>query len=346
MGKTFQKIHACSAGKFPKDGQKIPQWITANGGQYSSTICRSVTHLITTLEAYKKNIQPVREAKEHGKIKIITFDWLEDSLLSKDKKPKRVTEYLLKTKVKNEQKKEKSAREASRNTKSADPGATMKKKGAAKKSTGKTKNPDPFGKATSKLRAGSAVGVRYDIVLVRMMLSRKSREKIHIKIYESKDEPHVYTTHFEYSRAGTSSFKLLTPLGTNLKTAMGAFEAKFKSKAGTDWANRSDGIVPLPKLDEEGNQLPAHQGWYYYEDNRSILSRYLQSEATSTVDEQETLVRRDEGAGDPNGIYGADKSSDLHELKVESQGATTDSRLGEDSARYDGDDDGLGLAEN
>ncbi|PYH79126.1 hypothetical protein BO82DRAFT_420226 [Aspergillus uvarum CBS 121591] len=296
MGKTFQKIHACSAGKFPKDGDKIPQWIRANGGEYYSTITPQVTHLITTLEAYKKNITPVCKAKALKNIKIVTFDWLEDSLLAKDKKPKRVTEYLLETVVKEEEKrKKKPARGASRATKSVGAAGTARKAGAAKKPAGRIKNPDPFGKATAKFKAGTAAakyciyvgektGIKYDIPLVRVMSSRRSREKIRLKVYESKAEPHVYATHMEYSRTGAFRAQILTPLGTSLKTAMDAFEAKFKSKTGIAWADRSNGVAPPPKVDKEGNPLPAYEGWYFFEDGQSILSQYLQS--SNAVEDQ------------------------------------------------------------
>lgn len=55
MGKTFQKIHGCAVGSFSGNGDKIPQWIRANGGTYSKEINTNVTHLITTREMYKAN---------------------------------------------------------------------------------------------------------------------------------------------------------------------------------------------------------------------------------------------------------------------------------------------------
>ncbi|RAH65127.1 BRCT domain protein [Aspergillus aculeatinus CBS 121060] len=268
MGKTFHKIHASSAGKFPKDGDKIPQWIRANGGEYHSAITPQVTHLITTLEAYKKNIAPVREAKALKNIKIVTFDWLEDSLLGRGKKPKRVTEYLLETIVKDEEKrKKKPAREASRTTKPVDAAAaTTRKAGAAKKPAAKY-----------CIYVGETTGIKYDIPLVRFMACRRSREKIRLKVYESKAEPHVYATRMEYSRTGAACAQMLTPLGTSLKIAMDAFEAKFMSKTGVAWADRSNGVAPPPKMDKEGNPLPADKGWYFFEDGQSILSQYLHS---------------------------------------------------------------------
>jgi hypothetical protein len=43
-------------GKFDDGvGEKIPQWIKANGGQFSRDVNPRVTHLIATKQAYKDN---------------------------------------------------------------------------------------------------------------------------------------------------------------------------------------------------------------------------------------------------------------------------------------------------
>lgn len=56
MAKPFKKIHACIVGKFENGiGEKIPQWIRANGGQFSRDVDARVTHLIATKEAFKQN---------------------------------------------------------------------------------------------------------------------------------------------------------------------------------------------------------------------------------------------------------------------------------------------------
>lgn len=56
MGRTFQRVHCALVGKFD-DGikEKIPQWIRANGGQFSRAVNSNVTHLIATEQAYKDN---------------------------------------------------------------------------------------------------------------------------------------------------------------------------------------------------------------------------------------------------------------------------------------------------
>jgi hypothetical protein len=54
MAKPFKKVHAAIAGKFDDGiGEKIPQWIRANGGQFSRDVHSRVTHLIVTKDAFK-----------------------------------------------------------------------------------------------------------------------------------------------------------------------------------------------------------------------------------------------------------------------------------------------------
>jgi hypothetical protein len=57
MGKTFKNIHACAVGRFPVNGDKIPQWIRAHGGTFSKGVTEDVTHLITTKDTFEKNVE-------------------------------------------------------------------------------------------------------------------------------------------------------------------------------------------------------------------------------------------------------------------------------------------------
>ncbi|KJF60633.1 BRCT domain-containing protein, variant [Coccidioides immitis RS] len=70
MGKSFHKVTVCIAGTFGAQNDKIKQWVEVNGGTFS-----------------KKGI------------KIVSYEWLEDSLLSKSKRPKREAPYLLTAKM-------------------------------------------------------------------------------------------------------------------------------------------------------------------------------------------------------------------------------------------------------
>ncbi|KKK20734.1 hypothetical protein ARAM_002721 [Aspergillus rambellii] len=94
ISKTFRKVHACSVGNFGTNTHKISQWIRANGGEYYKTISTDVTHLICPAEKFRGNITEVEQAKKLGSIHIVSYDWLEDSLLSKTRKPLPEAPYL------------------------------------------------------------------------------------------------------------------------------------------------------------------------------------------------------------------------------------------------------------
>lgn len=120
MGKPFQNVHICAAGRFDSGiGEKIPQWVRANRGEYSNEVHKQVTHLIATKEAFQKNVeaglqltflsisiyftfrmlmcsmQTVQQAKKLRTVKIVSYDWLAESLLSKTHRPKKENPYLL-----------------------------------------------------------------------------------------------------------------------------------------------------------------------------------------------------------------------------------------------------------
>ncbi|KAE9366098.1 hypothetical protein N431DRAFT_419130 [Stipitochalara longipes BDJ] len=65
--------------------EAISKWITAHGGTYEREVGPDTTHLICSIEEYKKRTQQVQKAWELGKkqCKIVVFDWLEDCLLGK-----------------------------------------------------------------------------------------------------------------------------------------------------------------------------------------------------------------------------------------------------------------------
>ncbi|EDN02885.1 predicted protein [Histoplasma mississippiense (nom. inval.)] len=86
MGKTFRKIHISLAGDFGPMSEKIKQWVEAKKD--------ATTHLIATKDAFRKHDAAVQQARNITGLKIVKLEWLEDSLLSKKRRPKRETEYL------------------------------------------------------------------------------------------------------------------------------------------------------------------------------------------------------------------------------------------------------------
>lgn len=72
----------------------------------------------------------MREAKKLKTVKIVTYDWLEDSLLSKTRRPKREKPYLLETILKGEQRKAKNAKRGKQ-------GKSQTQRSGKKKSSGR-----------------------------------------------------------------------------------------------------------------------------------------------------------------------------------------------------------------
>lgn len=80
---------------------------------------------------------------------------------------------------------------------------------------------------------------------------------------------------------------MLAPPGSDENTAIAAFRDFFVSKTGKNWENRLDGIPVPPKQDGDGKELPVHEGWFYYETGRSLLSNFLrQGETRSSAASQ------------------------------------------------------------
>jgi hypothetical protein len=68
---------------------------------------------------------------------------------------------------------------------------------------------------------------------------------------------------------------MLAPPDSDENTAIAAFRDFFAAKTGKNWENRLDGIPVPPKQDGDGKELPVHEGWFYYETGRSLLSNFL-----------------------------------------------------------------------
>lgn len=95
---------------------KMRQWIEANGGTFAPKISAEVTHLVCSKEHYKKSVTmgtyaywfrklithtcalPVQQARAIKSLKVVTFDWLEDSLMKGSRKWEKP--YLLSRQVK------------------------------------------------------------------------------------------------------------------------------------------------------------------------------------------------------------------------------------------------------
>lgn len=198
MGKTFKNIHACAIGRFPVNGDKIPQWILAHGGTFSKDVTEDVTHLITTRETFAKNVEAVQKAKRLETVKIVTYDWLEDSLQSKTRKPKPEGAYLLAKDPNNEKKKQRRAAKVRRRQLKAkdkssgryDHIARMLQDGDCSQGPGNdSSTPRPRTRKGKALTAANyhvyvdlATGETYSATIYRQLPWNHTREKFQIKV--------------------------------------------------------------------------------------------------------------------------------------------------------------------
>ncbi|KAJ6167553.1 hypothetical protein N7497_000396 [Penicillium chrysogenum] len=281
MGKPFQRIHASIVGKFQDGiGDKIPQWIRANGGQFSREVSSRVTHLIATKEAFKTHAAPVESAKKISTIKIVSYDWLEDSLLSNTRKPKPEGPYLLKNLMNPDKK------EIQKNKATAKPAKVAKE---IKAKVAKRPIADPFLGSKGKKKPVRRVyqdrntGAVYSTTLFRPSKPPvTSREKHQLTLFESVAEPHTYSAYAKFSRVGTSNVELLAGPRCKLELAVDKFKQFFKEQTGKEWDERANGKMPPPKTGPDGNSLPVHEGWFYLEEKTTILGAFLR-EPKSTV---------------------------------------------------------------
>ncbi|OQE41089.1 hypothetical protein PENCOP_c005G03952 [Penicillium coprophilum] len=281
MGKPFQRIHASIVGKFEDGvGEKIPQWIRANGGQFSRDVNPRVTHLIATKEAFKNNAVSVATAKKISTVKIVSYDWLEDSLLSATRRPKPEGPYLLKN-LMNPEKKEVQKKKAI-------PQSSKRLKEIKAKAP-KRRIADPFigpkgkTKPVRQVYQDKKTNIIYSTTLFRPSKPPvTSREKYQLTIFESIAEPHTYSTYAKFSRVGTSNVEILAGSRCKLELAVDKFKQFFQEKTGKEWDERANGKMPPPKSDPDGKILPVHQGWLYLEEKTTIIGAFLrESQKTS-----------------------------------------------------------------
>ncbi|KAF2203226.1 hypothetical protein GQ43DRAFT_470178 [Delitschia confertaspora ATCC 74209] len=71
-----------------KSSDNLRKWVEANGGRWLPNVTKDTTHLITSKESWRKGCAAVEKAKEVNAY-IVNFDWLEDTLQSRRKKPEK-----------------------------------------------------------------------------------------------------------------------------------------------------------------------------------------------------------------------------------------------------------------
>jgi hypothetical protein len=125
----------------------------------------------------------------------------------------------------------------------------------------------------------------------------------------------------------------LTTSKSTLEIAVAKFKAFFKQKTGKEWESRADGLMPPPKVDSDGKDLPSYEGWFYLEQRKSLLGSFLSG--TSLGDSRAADVQSGHNGGGL-GLGDADVSMEDQVKDAGEHGDTVD----EENAVSD-DDDGL-----
>ncbi|OKL64552.1 hypothetical protein UA08_00838 [Talaromyces atroroseus] len=330
MAKGFNGVNVSFVGTH-EHSDKMPRWLKANGGIYSRNIDESVTHLIATESAVKANVDAASgkvdslrttvEKARSLKIKIVTYDWLEDSLLSKTCKPKREGPYLWDRilreskpkgvkKPENKEARQKKLkrldsgnyptreRERERNGNGTEFNITLfAEKLLGELSQGARAIVSDMERLGYHLYVDDSTGVSYSATLVRNTLvnDRSRKETFHTGVYESNDMPHNYTTFVKYTRAGASSKDMLAPKGS-LDSALFAFKKFFHMKTGLEWKGRFDDSKVPVSCGKEGDIGSSDQGWFRYERPAGLMAALnIDAERTLCGEQIETGSVNEEG---------------------------------------------------
>ncbi|MCJ1432784.1 hypothetical protein MMC27_002141 [Xylographa pallens] len=264
MPTGFKKCIIALTGGFDKPFATIKKWIELQGGQCALKIGPNVTHLVCSEDHFKKGVAMVQQARKLKKCKIVTWDWLEDSLLAK--RPLRTGEFLLKGQVKTKAK-VKATRKETRDDN------IIKGVGLFEKSCDEFKD-KMYTDGYHIYR--DRTGFSYDITLARSDLTTNTNARYFLKVssfpysmnlstplypyilprhsrvplpaprtqclqlYESHISPSKYACFSSYSSptAGTATH-VLAPLGSSFSLAIGQFMHFFKLKTKLEWKERN-----------------------------------------------------------------------------------------------------------
>ncbi|MCJ1272321.1 hypothetical protein MMC21_000107 [Puttea exsequens] len=207
---------------------KIRQWIHVNGGSFAHGIRNEVTHLVCSTKHFKTNIKMVRQARAFRSINIVSFDWLEDSLMKHT--PLSARNYMLENIVK--AKFLEKTRKRVKKKENIDQGMEQFEKGCTEfKEDMKTDGYEIYRDIYDNFA--------YDITLARANLLINENERYQLKLYTTHTAPKMFACFVKYSAPGNKSWsRVLAPTGSSWETAWAAFEQFFKLKTRKEWAMR------------------------------------------------------------------------------------------------------------
>ncbi|KAF6221291.1 hypothetical protein HO133_002146 [Letharia lupina] len=243
-----------------RSSEQMRKWIHNNGGIFAYNVSPKITHLVCSKEDFKKNVAMVQKARQLRTVKIVSWDWLEDTLMKEH--PMKESEYLMAPLVKC----------------AAD---NKEKKKAARKENIRKGNGYHIYQDCTKFN--------YDVTLARtnllvnkndrfalkvcypssptytpphkrhltpdpmittpifpiIPLSPRARARIHcpraqrLQLFESHATPKYYACYAKYSSPGHApTSEMLAPIGSPWETAWDAFQGFFELKTGKKWEER------------------------------------------------------------------------------------------------------------
>ncbi|KAL5317700.1 hypothetical protein ACEPPN_014798 [Leptodophora sp. 'Broadleaf-Isolate-01'] len=242
----FKGLKMASVGRFMHTRgeasiEEISRWIRYHGGTYENEVTDETTHLICSIEEYKKGGAQVRKAWKLGteKCQIVIFEWIEDSLQGKPKRRLGEKPYTLDRTIMN-----------------------LKKMSADKLREHRKKFEDGV-RVSKELSNSDLFHVYYDsdafeykVMLSRVRLEGKTMiEKYTLYLFESHNKaPPLYMFGAKLSRTCRPiAYYRQDCHPMDFATAFSCFKKFFKERSGIDWDDRLERIIP--KKIENGKEV-------------------------------------------------------------------------------------------
>ncbi|SLM34132.1 poly-ribose polymerase [Lasallia pustulata] len=249
MGPSFKDFTIALSGSFP--GQKqanLINYINSNGGKHSAKVTDSCTHLVTSQKDFDNPSPKVKQASDRPNTKIVSLEWLLDSVEAKKKVKE--TQYLVAATPKSKDitnGKKRARAESVGNDKPSqaldgnnkqEPPAKKQKHGQKAKSESIRIPIDEGCPLDPDARVYiDDTGVIYDAALNQTNVGNNNNKFYRIQVLGTSK---TYKTWTRWGRVGEHGQSAI--LGDDsLDDAIRQFEKKFKDKTGHNWANRLDG---------------------------------------------------------------------------------------------------------
>ncbi|KAL9088588.1 MAG: hypothetical protein Q9165_006108 [Trypethelium subeluteriae] len=217
----LKNLVVAATGNFGSDKphDKIKQWVEYSGGTFSAVVDAQTTHLVASKDHWKKRVTMVRKAIHKGdRIKIVNFDWLEDTTRGGRKKAEADYSWGKAEQLKRKELLEKRRKEAQ-----------LKQDGR---------------KADNHHVYQDSTGFDYDITIARLDVENNKNERYQLKLYESHTVPTTYATFVKFSRSHRKPIsQLLIPQGASFDAAFSRFQDFFRKKCKKHWSQRLEPSV-------------------------------------------------------------------------------------------------------